>query len=232
MATRRIQKGFTLVELTLVMAFMSILLLSILYMTIHAGKLYTKGVTNKTINQIGREVTDLMKRDVAAAHSSQIIAMDELGAVGQKSGRFCTGSISYVWNTAPSLNNATSDKVVADGSPIVFRRVVDPSGAICQKIGSPATYLMDITPFKSTEVLSTEGRSFAIYTMDIQKKASDGPRNGLYGVKMVLGTNEPDTTEDAGAEGFQCLPPTSETADFDYCTVSEFYTILRTGGEE
>ena len=54
-------KGFTLVELTLVMAFMSILLLSILTMTIYAGKLYTKGVTNKTMNQIGREIFDLMK---------------------------------------------------------------------------------------------------------------------------------------------------------------------------
>jgi prepilin-type N-terminal cleavage/methylation domain-containing protein len=232
MATKRINKGFTLVELTLVMAFMSILLLSILYMTIHAGKLYTKGLTNKSLNQVSREVFDVMKRDIAAADSSQVTAMDELGSGILKSGRFCTGSISYIWNTAPLLNDASTQKVKSNGSPITFRRVIDPSGSLCQENGGAGVYPMDITALQSTELLSSDGRSFAIYTMDVKALASDNAKNGLYSVKMVLGTNEPNTTQSDVVQGFQCVPPTAQTANFDYCTVAEFYTILRTGGNK
>jgi prepilin-type N-terminal cleavage/methylation domain-containing protein len=232
MVIRRLNKGFTLVELTLVMAFMSILLLSILYMTIHAGKLYTKGLTNKALNQTSREVFDVMKRDIAAADSSQVVVMDELGSGVLKSGRFCTGSISYVWNTAPLLNDPTAQKIKSNGLPVTFRRVIDPSGSVCQESGGAGLYSMDITALQSTELLSNDGRSFAIYTMETKAIASDSAKNGLYSVKMVLGTNEPSTTQNDAVQGFQCLPPTAETADFDYCTVAEFYTILRTGGKQ
>ncbi len=231
MIGRRVSKGFTLIELTLVMAFMSMLLLSILYMTIHAGKLYTKGVTNKTMNQIGREVSDLMKRDVASTDNSQVILTGELGGGNLKSGRFCTGSISYVWNTAPLLNS-TSPKITSDGSAITFRRVIDPSSSMCLPNVS-GLYPMVISPtLTSTELLSNDGRSFAIYTMSVARITPAGTKNGLYSVKMVLGTNEPNTTTKDIVQGFQCNPPTSNDANFDYCTVAEFYTILRAGGKE
>ncbi len=232
MIGRRVSKGFTLIELTLVMAFMSMLLLSILYMTIHAGKLYTKGVTNKTMNQIGREVSDLMKRDIASADSSQVVLIAQFGSGDQKSGRFCTGSISYVWNTAPLLNS-TSPKITSGGSSVTFRRVIDPVGSMCQEDVATGLYPMEISPtLTSTELLGNEGRSYAIYTMDVNRVVSDGAKNGLYSVKMVLGTNEPDTTANDAIQGFQCLPPTSNTANFEYCSVAEFYTILRSGGRE
>lgn len=231
MATRRFKKGFTLIELTLVMAFMSILMLSILYMTIHAGKLYTKGLTNKSMNQVGREVFDVMKRDIASADSSQVVRKDELGSGDLKSGRFCTGTISYVWNTAPLLNSPVSQKIKSNGAPVTFRRVIDPAGSLCQESGVSGLYPMNISSLQSTELLSNDGRSFAIYTMEIKAVASDNAKNGLYSVKMVLGTNEPSTTTKNATQGFQCEPPTAETANFDYCTVAEFYTILRTGGE-
>lgn len=229
MATRAFKKGFTLIELTLVMAFMSILLLSILYMTLQAGKLYTKGITNKTMNQVSRDIFDSMKRDIAAADNSQMAIVGQLGSGDLKSGRFCTGAISYVWNTAPLLNNGLSAKITSGGAPITFRRVIDPAGTLCQQTGG--VYPMNISALQSSELLSNDGRSFAIYTMDIQAESSNDTKSGLYSVKMVLGTNEPATTTKDAVQGFQCLPPTSNTANFDYCTVAEFYTIFRTGGK-
>lgn len=224
-------RGFTLVELTLVMAFMSILLLAILYLTIHAGKLYTKGFTNKTMNQVGRDVADTMKRDFLASDSTLIMNPGEIGSGDLKSGRICTGSVSYVWNTAPLLTS-TSPKITAGGSPITFRRVVDPSSSMCSPDPLTGLYPMVIpTTLSSSELLSTNGRDFAIYTMTIAKVAASSTGVGLYSVDMTLGTNESGTTQKDATVGFQCRPPTDNTANFDYCTVEEQYTILRVAGK-
>lgn len=223
-------KGFTLVELTLVMAFMSILLLAILFLTLHAGKLYTKGLTNKTMNQISRDVADQMKRDFANVDASQILTPGELGTGDNKSGRLCTGQVSYLWNTAPLLNSG-APMIMADGSPITFRRVVDPTEQMCVQDEITDQYPMTIpATLKSTELLSSNGRDFAIYTMIVQKLATDNAKKGLFSVDMTLGTNEKSTTAKDATNGFQCLPPTDNTANFDYCTVEQMYTILRAGG--
>lgn len=225
------RKGFTLVELTLVMAFMSILLLAILYLTLHAGKLYSKGFTNKTMNQVGRDVADVMKRDFLGADADILKVPGELGTGDLKSGRVCTGTVSYIWNTAPLLNS-TAPKVTAGGSPITFRRVVDPSGQLCIPDAVTGAYPMTIpATLKSTELLSVTGRDFAIYTMTITKIAASSTGMGLYGVDMVLGTNEQSTTQKDATVGFQCRPPTDNSANFDYCTVEEQYTILRVQGK-
>lgn len=223
-------RGFTLVELTLVMAFMSMLLLAILYLTLHAGKLYTKGLTNKTMNQISRDVADLMKRDLLTADASQVLTPGEVGSGDATSGRMCTGQVSYVWNTAPLLNSGAA-KIMADGAPITFRRVIDPTQSLCVQDEISNLYPMTIpSTLKSTELLSNNGRDFAIYTMAIKQVASDGAKKGLFSVDMTLGTNEKDTTTKDVSVGFQCRPPTDNTANFDYCTVEQMYTILRAGG--
>lgn len=71
MVDRR-RSGFTLVELSLVMAFFSVLLIGVLTLTIHIGKLYTKGMTNKSLNTVGRDVTDVLRRDFAAANAQDV----------------------------------------------------------------------------------------------------------------------------------------------------------------
>lgn len=223
-------RGFTLIELTLVMAFMSILLLAILTLTIHAGKLYTKGVTNKTLNQISREVNDTLKRDMISADASQLVVVPETGAGDETSGRFCTGAVTYIWNTAPLLNNASAPKVkLSSGQIITFRRVEDPTGTLC--VASGGAYPMTIpAALKSAELLSSSGRDYAIYTMVMTELAKDSTGKGLIGVDMTLGTNELATTAKDATSGFQCLPPSDNSANFDYCTVQEFKTVLRVGG--
>jgi prepilin-type N-terminal cleavage/methylation domain-containing protein len=228
--TNNRRNGFTLVELTLVMAFMSILLLAILYLTIHAGSLYTKGVTNKTLNQIGREVNDVMKRDMIGADSNRMQIVPETGSGDKKSGRLCTGTVTYIWNTAPLLDDTVATKVkLSTGEAITFRRVEDPTGTLC--VPSGGVYPMTIpVSMKSSELLSSSGRDYAIYTMTASSIAKDSTGKGLVSIDMTLGTNEQGTTQKDLVSGFQCLPPTDNSANFDYCTVQEFITVLRVGG--
>ena len=60
-------KGFTLVELMLAMAGVAVLLVSIVVTTMQLMGMYHKGLTVKSINQAGREINDMIRRDSLAA---------------------------------------------------------------------------------------------------------------------------------------------------------------------
>ncbi len=223
-------RGFTLIELTIAMAFMAMLLLAILYLTLYAGQLYTKGVTNKNLNQIGRDIFDGMRRDFIAADATRIQLPPAMGSGDETSGRVCTGTVTYIWNTAPLLNG-TATKITNGGDPVVFQRVVDPGATLCTTDPSTGAYPTSIPVSASTtELLTSDTRDFAIYQMNVTPIETK-QQQGIYRIDMMIGTNEPDTTQkDASSGAFQCKPPANSEANFEYCTVSEFQTIVRAGG--
>lgn len=52
------KKGFTLIELVLSMSFVSVLLIAIAVVTVNILTVYQKGLAVKTVNAVGRELTD------------------------------------------------------------------------------------------------------------------------------------------------------------------------------
>lgn len=62
-----IKKGFTLVELALALVFVSVLLLTIAWLTIHLTTVYEKGLAMKAVNSVGKELVDDFSRAVAAS---------------------------------------------------------------------------------------------------------------------------------------------------------------------
>ena len=117
--TRVDKQGFTLVELMLAMAFISILLLSITMVGIQAGRMYSRGVVLRDINQAGRDISDTIRRDFLQANANKI---DSSGLrvpnnSSWATGRLCLGSHSYVWNNPrylddPSLLGANRSTVI------------------------------------------------------------------------------------------------------------------------
>jgi len=225
----RYNKGFTLIELSLVMVFLSLLLLAILFTTLQMGRIYAKGITNRTINQIGRDLGDSFHRDFLTASSSRIVITDPAGVAPATSGRICLGTVSYVWNTADLLNQQNASVITRNGTAIVFERVVDSSNKLCTLQGLGG-YITDITGMASTSMLSSEGRALAVYSFSPTAIASSGD-NGLYDLKITVGTNDPSATERDVSQIVSCRPPTDDSSNFDYCSVADFDIIVRTGGE-
>lgn len=224
-------RGFTLVELSLVMAFFSVLLLAILTTTLQMGKVYTKGVTNKAINQVGRDLSDMLRRDFLAASADAVVIPEKMGEATATSGRVCLGTVSYVWNTADLLSEANASTITKAGKPIVFERVDDSAAALCVAEDA-GTYVSDIpAEMTSTELLANDGRSLAVYDMSITKLASDAGR-GLYRVTITIGTNDLSATQRDESQSVQCKPPSDNSSDFNYCSVADFDIIVRTGGGE
>ncbi len=222
------RRGFTIIELTLVMAAMSIMLLAILYATLHAGALYDKGITNRTVNQMSRDISDMFRRDFATIDPSKVQFVTT-GTAPNTSGRLCLGSISYLWNTAPLLNTAPATGIkTSTGTPLVFVRVTDPGSYYCSPAGGPypTTLLAGATV---TNVLSGTGRDFAVYSFAFPPATISGAQ-GIFELKLTVGTNEQGTTQ-AAAGTTQCRPATDNSSDFNYCSIVDLDIIVRSGGK-
>ena len=135
MHQRRANSGFTLVELMLAMAFVSVLLLSVAMVAVQAGKIYNRGTVMKTVNQSGRTISDVIRRDFLQSSATKIvnsanpvILVRESGSV--RSGRVCLGQYSYVCNMAsefddPVIRRSGSGVVRSNGKAIKLSRVLD-----------------------------------------------------------------------------------------------------------
>ena len=241
--TKRQHHGFTIIETMLAVAFVAILMMAILVLTITAGKMYVKGNTNQTINQAGRDFSDTVRRDFLSAGVGTVSPVISIsgGSTTAYSGRVCLGTVAYLWNSASLINTTTALANTArvtmgsgSGTPVTFARVVNPKQSYCDK-DATGKYPMNIptgsTGEQVTDLFAGDGRDYALYAMKIQAIASSGD-SGLYRITYTLGTNEKDTTQQS-AEGYtQCRPSNDASANFTYCAVEDFDMIVRVGGAQ
>ena len=128
---RGYKKGFTLIELMLAMSFISVLLLSIAMVGIQAGKMYSRGIVLRDVNQAGRDISDTIRRDFLQANAEKIdiTGLRVPNNSNWSTGRLCLGSHSYVWNNPKYLDDPSllggNSLFKVDGNPVNLVRVVD-----------------------------------------------------------------------------------------------------------
>ena len=131
---QRFKKGFTLVELSLSLAFIGILSITIVLIINNAIATYRRGLTLNQINTVGMDLMDdirtvvqnsparLLKYNCSIYESGKgkekcesdggknLMIVKKLGEVNGDSdvplfGAFCTGKYSYVWNSGYLFDN-------------------------------------------------------------------------------------------------------------------------------
>lgn len=226
---RRSKKGFTLVELNLAIIFVSILILGIAMTTIYISRMYQQGITVKSVNQVGREVSGQIRSDFSAARPDAVDSVSTTSGNGAIiSGRVCLGTVSYLYNTAVGLN--TSPNLLRDqsGQPITFVRVDDTNADWCKRNGGGAFLRDQVTAADDpTELLATDDIPLAIHDITVESVMADsgtGINQAMYRVAALLGTNQLGTTDNG-----RCLPPTENQSNFENCFVAEFDMIVRSG---
>ena len=244
MTRRYRQYGFTLVELMLAMAFVSVLLLAIATIAIQAGKLYNRGLTLKSINQSGREISDSLRRDFLQANAGKISGNANLAVVmvqaggADRSGRLCLGDYSYVWNVPKVVSGEVKSGagIITEvggphsGRPINFARVIDPDGMLCQKNETTGAYMSTVATDKVTHLLKPAGSNdvvLAIHQMKAARVAGDSGADSLYRLEFVLGTSQLEAVNTANGT---CKPPADNSENLDFCAINSFEMIVRTNG--
>ena len=225
--TRMRKSGFTLVELMLSMAFLSMLLLAIAMTVIQIGNIYTKGTSIREVNQAGRLVTDDIRRTFA---QSQPLAVDAIAGTRWStadSGSICLGGYSYVWNTPHGLGGGTAEPVTfaGDGEPVYLVRVADPGRDMC-KPGDGKV----VSRSQAKELLNAGDRPLVVYKFDVHRNVMTGgsiPGQEMYRISLRIGT----ATGDEVLTGVSaCKPPSQGDGWGDYCSVNTFDIIVRAGG--
>lgn len=131
--TTSVKSGFTMVELSIAMAFIAMLLIAIAIIATSLVSIYQKGLSIKTVNSVGRNLIDEFVSGINTApsvdttslcnslasdnasgcinnHANKFIFqeqrsdLDANGNTEQYNGIFCTGYYSYIWNTKAGLN--------------------------------------------------------------------------------------------------------------------------------
>lgn len=233
-------KGFTIIEVTLAMAFVSILLISITLVSIQAGKIYNRGVILRDINQSGREVSDVLRRDFLQTNakkitkngSGYIITVSEGG--NDINSRFCLGDYSYVWNYAKVLNDTTlrsSSSIFKVGAaPANLIRVADPGATLCVKTASgkyPTSVDADRVTHLLKQINKSSDSNLAIHRFSLEKSTSADSSEALFKAGFVIGTSAISEIDTANQ---QCKPPTDKDSNIEFCAINRFEMIVRTNG--
>lgn len=217
-------RGFTLIELMLSMAFLSLLLIAITTTTIHVSRLFDKGRTLKMVNQTGRDVADAVRRDARSASNLGDYFVAPSEDVTGNMGRVCFGSVSYVWNEALAIQADTGVRYggTPAGDQVILARVNDVNGEYCQTTTGPGAYRQDV-PTSATEMVQASGRDLAIHSLTFEPLVTIPGAQAMYILRFTLGTNDAGTIDTVDTS---CKPPNDAGSNFEYCAVNNFEQVL------
>lgn len=219
--------GFTLIELMLSMAFIGMLLVTMTLAVMYVSKMYSKGITLKSINQAGREIGAAIQRDAGNLAHISSYHVPQTAAGASKLGRLCLGAFSYVWSDPASLRDGSALKYKDTSTQIVFARVEDGGGALCQYSAVDSKYPDAVVQSKAKELLPNDTGEYAIHALTAKPLPAAGPivTERLFDIEYVIGTNEEGTIDAAQT----CVPPGGADNNFNFCAVNNFELIVRAG---
>lgn len=221
--------GFTIIELMLAMSFVAVLLVAIAMTTIEIGHIYTRGLTLREVNQVGRSVSQDIQRSISASMPFDIApGLQSKYVPSARTGRLCIGRYSYVWNSDTALRDTASspDIMYSDGTPVYFAKINDPSASWCTM-----PYPTTVPRADATELLATGDRSLVLHKFSItvpDSAVDSGSGQKLYAISMTIGTND---VNQLTADASSCKPPASGAGNEDYCSVNQFDIVVRAGNK-
>ncbi len=224
-----IRAGFTIIELMLAMTFVSFLLMAVALITVQVGNTYNRGLTIKSVNQAGRDVSDSLRRDIRAAKHSDIRFVAQTTAGAQNLNRLCLGHVSYIWNYGRAIYENSARTYSDNGRPIVLARVNDASGAYCTQVGG--AYPATVTRAAGSDLLEAESLDMALHQFTFSPIVVDAASaQAAYHIAFTVGTNDQSVIDTSNQ---QCRPPEGGgEANFDFCAINRFETVIRAGGAQ
>ena len=214
-------KGFTLIELMLSMAFISVMLMAIALCILQMSTIYTRGETLRQVNQASRVIATDMQRTFGGADASSVRT-----DVVESNGRLCTGQFTYIWNGPPSDDGSPkypNNQYEGNTNEIRFIRITDSGAVYCTN----PNQRIDAATARPVELLVAGDRTLQVRKLTVtsgREGALTGQR--LYTMNVMLGTDSVgtiDTTTDS------CKPPSDLESDLTFCAINEFSITVRAG---
>ncbi|NTW62088.1 hypothetical protein HGB25_01600 [Candidatus Saccharibacteria bacterium] len=238
------QNGFTIVELMLAMAFVSMLLLAIAMTVIQMSNIYNRGMTFKNVNQAGSMVANEFQRSITATKPFEIDeAQPDNRYIIQKSsgqpigGRLCTGKYTYIWNYGKAISDSSLDpnRNVYSGKSdnIHFAKIFDSNYYYCTKLPPPVNKYPDISS-EAVELLNAGQNNLVIHSLEMRSANEVVDRTTdqrLYSIRFSMGSNDQTALTSVAGE-VACKVPGEPDANPLFCSVIRFDIVVRSGGSD
>lgn len=227
---RKHSAGFTIIELTLSMGFISVLLLSIAMLTLQISTIYNKGMTVRAVNEAGQLLTTDVQREINLASAPGTVP-SVVYKGDNRGGRLCVNTTVYAWNYANTLTTGGFNQFEPSGGPATPREMrfvkFSSTGA--------ANYCEDIAgsypnvPLAAVDLLAGGDALLALYYAGFNFTSSSVESDGsgtqvLYTMSMTIGSGEEILKSNVDG----CKTPTNRTDD-SYCAINNFTFTARAG---
>jgi len=234
-STKNKQKGFTIIELMLATTVFSLVLLMCMAAIIQISRLYYRGVTQTSTQEVTRQVTDEITQAIQFSNSTifvpegnpagpQIGAGEEVDGEPAQRGFFCIGGKRYTYNLDRQLQFGDIEDV-ADKQASVGIWVDQPGG--CAESVEVSALDIDnqgaIDASDGQELLRENMRVYKlnVVPVDIEGASTDSvwrvEVGVAYGDSDLLETNEDNSS-------LRCIP---SGPGVEFCATSEISTTVQ-----
>jgi len=256
------RKGFTIIELLLAMSFIAVLMVTIAFLVIRITAIYQKGLSTRSVNQVGRNLIDEFNRAVADSpvdgtldsRDRYFVSIPNAGT--QLQGAFCTGRYSFVWNTGTAIKEGRRIQFRNNNGTFSFRllRLNDAGRTICTRVnaaGGPNLDFRSTTPTEFNSIIpqemltlsgaddapttdSASESDLALYDLRVFPPTINRlTGHAFFSATFILGTLR---GIDITTSGDYCRNISRGLdTDFAYCSINKFnfaMTTMDTGGLE
>lgn len=201
------RRGFTIIEISLTLAFVSALLISVALVISNIMSIYQKGLTLKAVNSVGRNLVEELTTSINSAPSvdtenlcrsyagnlescrrdnaSNFIYQSRESDNKQYGGVFCTGNYSYIWNTHYGLESSGKklqlEYLDQDGNTKLMPESFSGDDAIRYGLirFEDPTYLACRVSVDSNYNITSNFQNDSLYKVDIKYLNNNGLQNRL-----------------------------------------------------
>lgn len=253
------KSGFTIVEISIATAFISILMIVISVVIINIVGIYQKGTVMKNLNSTGRALVDDIEKSIEAASPANVISKNQTTTKYQwdkyynqnsdsNIGVFCPGQYSYIW-AGPNREGEIANVTLRYGnnknrSGFRLLKVKDRDRNICQKFdpSSPASINLGSTIINDSDIEELlDSNDVDLYVLSFSANEVDGKisKNQVasnvsevfFSGDFTLGTKR-GTQYDTDTQLSNCKVGANDTeGEFNYCAVNKFKFAARTAGK-
>lgn len=251
------KKGFTLVELSLSIAFIAILSITIVLIINNAISTYRRGLTLNQVNTVGMDLVDdirvavqnspanlfgscIDENDTDEMKCINVIKTANVKVNGQQlenvpvKGAFCTGLYSYAWNSgyffATDAELDSDGMITLRGERIRLLKVEDKNRSVCAAIsdGDDALEIDDGTEVEML-LVNDSANNMVLYDFSVAMPAIDSANSSaFYSISFILGTVQGGIN--VMSSGNFCKPPKDNNSNFDYCAINKFNFAAQANG--
>ncbi|MDB5161904.1 MAG: hypothetical protein JWM52_412 [Candidatus Saccharibacteria bacterium] len=237
------QRGFTLIELMLAMAFVAMLLLAIALTIVQIANIYNRGSILREINQNSRSLGDELDSAFRSSSSFSLSPTDNRYVNNQWGGRLCLGQYSYIWNYGKTLSQVNTNRNQYSTPNMNDNVYKDPNGTVRYEMSfvkvpdAGATYCVanaqgkypNISPTGAVELLKLGDHNLVLHDFNIVSSlTSVDTLSGqqLFKISYSIGTNDLNAL-DLTKTPYVCKAPSVAGADLNYCSIQQFTIVLR-----